>query len=167
MRRLDLARTVLNRKGEEPMSLLEHEFLAQEMMSTWVNVGGGFYAAGFGDQATLYVFNEMKGRPEQLPALLGPISSGGTIEPNKLKDMMVISKVAPLRYLRRPEGGFWIGLFDPGHHVFFRWRGQVRQQEQILFDPSSDAVSPEVLPQRVYVTVDIDPPADMHSREPI
>jgi hypothetical protein len=81
--------------------------------------------------------------------------------------MTVISKIAPLRYLRRPEGGFWIGFFEPRKRVFFRWRGQVRQQEQILFDPTWDAISPELRPEQVLVTVDIDPPADMHSREPI
>lgn len=166
-----IATAVRNLKAEDYVSALDHEFIANRMQFAWVAVDGGAYAAGYfaggdGPITVLYLFDEMSAKSKLFPAV-GPVSGESTIEPDDLAGVTVVRRRAPVRYVKQPDGGFSIGFFEPARGVFFRWRGQVRQAEQINFDPEHDAVSPEVRAERVTITVDVDPPKDMRSREPI
>lgn len=153
------------------MSIMEHECMAHRISSVWASAGGGEYAVAYIDRKdpsrTLYVFNELRGNDPDLPGF-GIINGGVFIEEADLHKYQLVAVVAPVRFLPREDGNFTPGFFDPGHGVFFGWRGEVRTPKaaNVYFDPSDDPISPVLDPKRVVSTVDIDPPADAAERAP-
>ena len=96
----------------------------------------------------VYVFEELKAKYGPDFPGFGPISGSKVLEQAQVEKLQVIALMAPVRFLRRPDGNLTPGFFDPGHRVFFRWRNEVRPPgtANFYFDPSYDPISPVLDP---------------------
>jgi hypothetical protein len=153
----------------KPLTVMDQECMANGMDSLWVASAAG-YTPGYvnpQDRTVVYIFPEMLwvATREGDPPGVGTISSGAWAN---LKDLTARGRVvelqAPVRYLARDAAKVEPGFFDPGHRVFYRWRGVLRSSNDVYFDPRIDPISPVVPRQRLIKAIDIDPPPDHENR---
>jgi hypothetical protein len=155
-------------KPRNALAPLDLEYMARHMDAVWVEVSSERYAAAYfvPGGRVFYIFPEVAAPVDRFP-LHGTFSGEAFMSVAQLGGARLICMKARVRYLRTDDGKMMmIGFYDPGHHAFFRWRGELREPEDMNFHAADDAMSPEVNPGRVQYIIDIDEPPGGRELEP-
>ena len=144
------------------LRVMDCEYMAYSMDIAWVEQDVG-YAVGYTsplDRGVVYLFPEMKWTRGNPPGV-GTISvSVGMIDHDRLSGLNQNQLRQQTRFRALGDGKYEAGYFEPSIRIFFRWRGVIKKDDDIYFDPEMEAIPYIVPPGRISVIVDIDPPKD-------